>query len=289
MKWLVRDLYTQHVQRKKITNMKLLCVDLDGTLLDSSKNISPATLSAIDEMVAAGNHFAIVTGRPLQSALIVAKENNLSRPGMYVASFNGGQIYDCANEKIIHEERMSLEHFKAVFKKAKEAGLHIHTYDDTHVICDKQSPELDYYLKHIRLEGKIVKDPITYLDKPPIKLIVMSLAGREILESFRDSIMEYTKEKLSSIFSHPTLLEYSSPSLGKGKAVEMLCQLCKVEIADAIAVGDEENDITMLKAAGIGVAMANATELVKQNADYITVNDNDHDGVLEVINKFILK
>lgn len=268
--------------------MKLLCVDLDGTLLDSEKNISNENLRAINEMTEAGHRFAIVTGRPLTSALRVAKENDLSRPGMYVASFNGGQIYDCASEKIIHEERMRMDYAGYVLKKAGEAGLHIHTYDDRNVICEKRTPELEFYLKNTKLESVITDDPLGYLDKPPIKLIVMSMGGRAVLDPFRDSLNEWCEGKLSSVFSHPTLLEYSSPSLGKGKAVEMLCRLCGTDIKDAIACGDEENDLTMLECAGLGVAMNNATEPVKNVAGYITARDNDHDGIAEVIEKFIL-
>ena len=268
--------------------MKLLCVDLDGTLLDSEKNISDGNLAAINEMVARGHRFAIVTGRPLKSALRVAEDNDLCRPGMYVASFNGGQIYDCAGRKIIHEERMDPALAAYVFKKAEEANLHIHTYNDTHVICSRDDEELRFYLKNTKLEAVITDDPLGYLDKPPIKLIVMSMGGREVLEPFRDSLHNWAEGKLSSIFSHPTLLEYSSVSLGKGKAVEMLCKLCDVRIEDSIACGDEENDLTMLEMAGLGVAMQNATDTVKAASGYITENDNDHDGISEVIGKFIL-
>lgn len=268
--------------------MKLLCVDLDGTLLDSEKNISDGNLKAINGMVEAGHRFAIVTGRPLKSALRVAVENNLCRPGMYVASFNGGQIYDCAAGMVIHEERMEMEYARHVFKCAEAAELHIHTYNDTNVVCVRKSPELEFYLKNTRLEADITDDPLGFLDKPPIKLIVMSLKGREILEEFRDGLSQWSDGKLSSIFSHPTLLEYSSPSLGKGKAVGMLCELCGIDISQAIACGDEENDLTMIEAAGLGVAMSNATDVVKETADYITVNDNNHDGIAEVIEKFIL-
>lgn len=268
--------------------MKLLCVDLDGTLLDSEKNISDGNLAAINKMVQAGHRFAIVTGRPLKSALRVAMENNLCRPGMYVASFNGGQIYDPAAGKVIHEERMEMDLARYVFKCAQDAGLHIHTYNDTHVICSAQTPELEFYLKNTRLESVITDDPLGFLDKPPIKLIVMSLKGREVLVPFRDELSIWAEGRLSSIFSHPTLLEYSSPSLGKGKAVAMLCELCGLDISQAIACGDEENDLTMIEAAGLGVAMANATDAVKEAADYITVSDNNHDGIAEVIEKFIL-
>jgi len=267
---------------------KLLCVDLDGTLLDDDKNISRENLDSIEEMLKRGHKFAIVTGRPLASALIVARENNLIREGSYIATFNGGQIYDCSTGKVISEVRMPKEYAQYVFDKAYKAGLHVHTYDDEHVICKRKSPELDFYLGNTKLEGIITEDPLSYIDEAPIKLIVMSMEGRKVLEPFRDSLLEWSEGKLSSIFSNPHLLEYSSPEIGKGEAIRSLGVLLNVDIQDIIACGDEENDLTMIEAAGVGVAMINGTEAVKKTADYITKNNNNENGIKEVIDRFIL-
>jgi len=267
---------------------KLLCVDLDGTLLDDDKNISTGNIKAIEEMIARGHKFAIVTGRPLTSALIVARENGLDREGSFIATFNGGQIYDCSKGCVISETRMPMEYAEYVFKKADEAGLHIHTYDDKNVICASKSPELDFYLKNTKLEGVITENPLDYITKNPIKLIVMSMEGRKVLEPFRDSIAKWCEGKLSSIFSNPHLLEYSSPEIGKGNAIRMLAGILGVDIADVIACGDEENDLSMIEAAGVGVAMVNGTDEVKSVADYITENSNNEDGISEVIARFTL-
>lgn len=267
---------------------KLLCVDLDGTLLDDNKNIGEGNLTAINNMLSRGHQFAIVTGRPLKSALMVARDNNLMREGSYIATFNGGQIYDCSKECVISEERMPMEYAQYVFRAAGEAGLHVHTYNDTHVICARESEELAFYLKNTRLEAIINVDPLSILEKPPVKIIVMSTKGREVLEPFRDNLASWSDGKLSSIFSHPTLLEYSSPAISKGNAVRMLAELCNVDMADTIACGDEENDLSMIEAAGLGVAMINATKAVKNVAGYITENNNNNNGIAEVIEKFVL-
>ena len=126
------------------------------------------------------------------------------------------------------------------------------------------------------------------LDKPPIKLIVMSMKGREVLEEFRDGLAGWSEGRMSSIFSHPTLLEYSLPEISKGNAIHQLAALCGVEVSDTIACGDEENDLSMIEQAGVGVAMKNATDIVKRAADYVTLHTNDEDGISEVIEKFIL-
>lgn len=267
---------------------KLLCVDLDGTLLDDDKNVSSGDKAAILEALENGHKFAIVTGRPLASALKVAKESGLMIEGSYIATFNGGQVYDCSKGEIISEVRMPIEYAEYVFKKAKEAGLHVHTYKDEYVVCDRESDELKFYLKNTKLESIIDDNPLGVLDKNPIKLIVMSLNGREVLEPFRDSLKEWCEGKLSSIFSNPCLLEYSSPDIGKGNAIRQLSKLLSVDICDVIACGDEENDISMIEAAGVGVAMKNATDPVKAVADYITEKTNNEQGIKEVIDRFIL-
>ena len=272
----------------KPCDTKFLFTDLDGTLLDSNKNISRADLDSINRMVDAGHKFAVVTGRPLPSALALCEEYDFIRDGFYIASYNGGLIYDPYNKQTVQELPVPFDYVSPMFAAAGEAGVHIHTYTDTHVVSERQTEKFDYYLKHIKMPGLIVPNVLDALDRPPIKMIVMSLKGREVLNAFRDKMLPFTEGRLTGIFSNDKLLEYAVPENSKGNAVKMLCAHFGIPVSNAIACGDEENDIAMIVDAGIGVVMANGNPEVKAYADYITTHTNDESPMTEVIEKFIL-
>ncbi len=269
-------------------NTKILFTDLDGTLLDDQKKISSYTLDTIHNMLKAGHKFILSSGRPLNSVLMVAKEFGFDGSGSYVSSFNGGLIYDCGANRILLRSAIPMDCAVYLFAEAKKAGLHIHTYSATHIVSRMDTPELKEYQAHIKMPSIISDDIRATLTEEPMKIIVMDLNGRERLEQFRAEHADWAKDKVSSTFSSPRLLEYGSLASTKGNAVKFFCDYYQIPIANTIAVGDEENDTSMIEVAGIGVAMKNGTQITKNTADYVTVNDNNHDGIAEVINKFIL-
>ncbi len=268
--------------------IKILFTDLDGTLLDRDKNISTHTLDMIHHMQAAGHKFVLSSGRPINSVLAVAEQFGFAGPGFYVSAYNGGLIYDCYEKKTLLRSSIPLAYVKYIFDRARDAGRHVHTYSATHIVSQWDTPELNHYKEHIKMPVIVTDDILGTLTEEPMKIIVMDLEGRERLEAFRASMEPWAEGKVSSTFSSPRLLEYGSLASTKGNGIRFLCKYLDIPIENSVAVGDEENDTTMLEAAGVGVAMANGTEIAKKAADYVTVNDNHHDGISEVIEKFIL-
>ncbi|MCR5508054.1 MAG: Cof-type HAD-IIB family hydrolase [Lachnospiraceae bacterium] len=267
---------------------RILFTDLDGTLLDHDKNISPGNLGAIDQLIKAGHKFVIATGRPIQSAIKIARRYNWTGDGYYLASYNGGLIYDCSRNEAIVKYPVRREYVRHILDEAYKSGLHAHTYDDINVVSERDNEELRQYTKAIAVPAVIVPDAVSYLKEDPIKVIVISAASHEVLDSFREHMLPWCSGKLTTVFSHPTLLEFAHPKATKGLAVKFMCGHFGIPLKDSVAAGDEENDITMIEAAGIGAAMSNASGITKAAADYVTENDNDHDGIAEIINKFIL-
>ena len=245
---------------------KILFTDLDGTLLNSNKNISPEDLEAIKELTASGHKFVISTGRPIQSAVKIAQRYGWFGDGYYISSYNGGHILD----------------------EAYRAGIHAHTYDDTYVVSEHDTPELAQYTDAIMVPGIVVENATEYLKEEPIKVIVISYGSHSVLDRFREHMAPWCEGKLTTVFSSPILLEFEDPKSTKGFSVEFMCSHFGIPVSDSVAVGDEENDISMIKAAGLGIAMKNGTEKTKAAADHITENDNDHSGISEIIYKFIL-
>lgn len=267
---------------------KILFTDLDGTLLNSEKNISPEDLKAIEQLTASGHKFVISTGRPIQSAVKIAQKYGWSGEGYYISSYNGGLIYDCSNNEAIIKRPVPLPYVRYILDEAYKAGLHAHTYDDVNVVSEHATKELEEYTRTIMVPGIVVKSATEYLKEEPIKVIVISHESHSVLDKFRDHMAPWCEGKLATVFSSPILLEFENPLATKGFSVEFMCRHFNIPIEDSIAVGDEENDISMIKAAGLGIAMINGTENTKAAADHITENDNDHSGISEIIYKFIL-
>ena len=183
-----------------------------------------------------------------------------------------------------------LEHVY-LFEEGKKCGLYVQTYgeNDT-ILAPYECEELDFYAKGNRnaLGIKICKDVCKELTIEPKKVVFISMK-EEPLVQFQKAHEEWAKGRCQSVFSCKEFLEYLPLGVNKGSAVQSLCEMLNVPIENAYAAGDERNDISMIKAAGVGIAVCNALDEVKAVADYVTENDNEHDAIAEVIDKLMLK
>jgi hypothetical protein len=274
--------------------MKILFTDLDGTLLDDNKDISAEDMSAIRRMIDAGHKFVMTTGRPLTSVKKLADRYGFLEAGFYLVSFNGGLIYDCGEQNAILTRYIPVEEVKAIMDAAHACGMHAHTYSGDLVVSEYETEQLKTYCRLMQMDYVVVKDIREYYGqfinvvvKPPIKVNIITPFDHSSLECFRAEMRKTTAGKLFDVFSKPEMLEFSHMKSNKGDAVRFMADFYKVPMADTIAVGDEENDCPMIEAAGIGVAMANASPVVRNVADYVTERDNNHSGIAEVIEKFV--
>ena len=140
-----------------------------------------------------------------------------------------------------------------------------------------------YYNRVIRRPIIVTNDIVAALPEDPCKVIAIELHDAERLERFRGAIMERFGDTLTTVYSNPYYLEIFRKEAGKGSAVIRLAAHLGIRLEDTIAAGDEQNDISMIEAAGLGIAMCNATEEGKKSADVITAYDNDHDGLAEYL------
>lgn len=268
--------------------MKLLFSDLDETLLSSDKTISQGNLKAIREMTSAGHGFVLCTGRPLYSAVVLAKQYGFVGKGYYIVSYNGGQIVDMSDNRELYHEGISKDVVKFLFEKAHEWDLNVQTYNDDCILVDEDSEYIKWYSDRIRMPYKVTGNVLTALKADPLKCIVAHMTDHEKLEKFRAEVGSMISDVTSNIFSNPVLLEFGSLKASKGIAVEKLAGILGVAIEDTIACGDEENDISMILAAGTGVGMVNAVPSVLEICDVVTKNDNNHDAIAEIINKYVI-
>ncbi len=270
--------------------MKLLFTDLDGTLLTDDKRITPGNYNALMTALEQGHKVVITTGRPLKSAKIQAQKLGLDGDGCYIIAFNGAIVYDCGAEQVIYELPLPLHALYAVVDECNRRGVFVQTYDDVDVVVEPRNAGevVERYCALIDMDWHTVEDIRRNLPKAPAKALVIDFAGREKTSQIEQWIRDNLSDEAECFFSSKFYLEVVHKGMDKGQAVKAMCQRLGVDISDAVAVGDEANDVSMIAAAGVGVAMCNGIPAAKAAADYVTEKDNNHDGIVEIVEKFIL-
>lgn len=268
---------------------RMLFLDLDGTLLSDDKLITPGNRRALEGALRRGHGVIITTGRPLKSAIDQARCLGLDKPGCYLIAFNGAAVYDWEKRALIFSRTLELDTAAQVFALANARKLHVQAYDSQNVLVEKRcdDEEVRWYSAMTHMDFRVIEDVPQGLRETPAKILVIELTDSQRLEQLQQALRQALEGRVDCFFSSGQLLEVVPAGLNKGEAVKMLCRLLDVPIENAVAVGDAANDLSMLRAAGIGVAMANGTAEVKAAADYITQRDNNHDGVAEVVEKFL--
>ncbi|MGN0484717.1 MAG: Cof-type HAD-IIB family hydrolase [Lachnospiraceae bacterium] len=267
---------------------KILYLDLDGTLLKNDKTVSERNRNVIKEALNAGHYIVLATGRPVDSGRRVVKDLGLTLPGCYMIAFNGAVLYDCAADKVLDEHTMAIADVEYLFSKAKSAGIYIQTYSKNYIIAEERTKETQFYIEHSGMRCKVGSVQALIEDEPHKVLLIDLSEKNNKLKKFKADNQAWASEHSDCFFSSPEYLEYCPKGIDKGWGVEYFRKLLNVKKNNTLAIGDGENDIPMLQAAYVGVAMKNADEAVKAVADYVTVYDNNEDGVAEAIEKYVL-
>lgn len=260
--------------------------DLDGTLLDDSKNITPKTWETLKRLTGQGHKLVLNSGRPLKSMLEVLEKQKLHQKGIYIIAYNGGLVYEADTQNAIFEKRLTFEQVRMVMDAAKRFHIHCHTYSQDAIITPEDTPELAYYTRTIHLPAVFRKDVTEGMEKPPHKCIAISLTDHDSLDALRQELLKLSGGTLNLIYSNANYLEIFPYDTSKGIAMHALCDYLQVPICRTLAAGDQQNDISMLRAAGLGIAMSNGSEAVKKSAIAITGDDNNHDGLVPILNQF---
>lgn len=266
---------------------RILFSDLDGTLLNSEKKVSERDREAIRRMTKQGNIFVINTGRPTEASLPIAHELGLNYRGCYLVSYNGGVIIDLSNGTELYDIRLDYGTVEEMFILAKSEDLYIQTYDGNRIVYSRDGKEIfQYRVGKAMSEVFAGDDVISKLHSEPHKCIIIHYTDHDRLEAFRQKYMGRFLNRCDMFFSCPEFLEIMPRGINKGGAIEKLAGYLRIPIENTIAVGDERNDISMIKAAGIGVAMKNSHPDVILAADVVTENDCDHGGIAEIIERY---
>lgn len=253
--------------------------DMDGTLFDEKCIFSDALKDSIREFVERGNFLVPTTGRPYKGTINAFIENDMVLPDMKVICSNGALIIDVETETPVIEFKLTSEEIREVIKKADEVGIYVHSYDDDNIVLREETEETRFYTRKVHMPLKFVDDIADELKDGALKLMCIDLNNKPKLEAFRTWIHENMGDRLQGIFSNDRYMEVLSVKAGKGNGIKAFCRLNHIPIGRTYACGDQENDIDMIKAAGCGVAVANATAEAKAAADVITKDDASHDAL----------
>ncbi|PTY40996.1 Cof-type HAD-IIB family hydrolase [Brachyspira hampsonii] len=256
-----------NVSKEKI---KLIAADLDGTLLNSNKEISEYNQKIIKKLINEYNiDFILSSGRGFDG---VKKYNDILDNSNYSIVMNGSNIIDF-NGNVLYRKRLEENISKGIIKLAENYDVCLHFFDDLKYIVSKEDFPIKSYIQ-IEKTREITVGIENIEDYRFDKIIIFG--NRKILNKLKIDID--SNFDVNSCFSGETLLEVICKDVSKGNALKWICNKKGIDIKNTIAFGDNFNDIEMIEYAGVGVAMGNAEENVKQKADYITLS-NDEDGV----------
>lgn len=267
---------------------KIFFADLDGTLLNDEKKITPLTYETLKAWTQKGHKLVLCSGRAMDSILHVRETLGLGDfPNMYLIGYNGGEIYDCTSKTLLHRVALSYDSVRKCFEIARQYHIHIQTFTDTHILTQKEDEELRFYKKAVHTPVILTDDIMAHLEKEPCKCLAISLKDKELMKNFSDAVTKELGDQVHVMTSTPYFIEMFPISSGKGFSVNWLCSHLNIPLESALAAGDEMNDLSMLEAAGISIAMKNGRDFVKEMADVVTANDNNHDGLVPILQKYI--
>ncbi len=265
---------------------ELIALDLDGTLTNSERKITPQTREAIIDIQKAGKKVIIASGRPDTGVLPIIEELELDKYGSFALTYNGARIRNCKTGEIIYDQPFPAEYIAPIYEIVKE-------YPGIDCFCS--TPEI--YLSGIKvneytkLECKIINMDVTPVEDLvsaitfPINVLIAA-GDPEALIPVEERLKKEYGHVLNIFRSAPFFLEMVSPEINKALTLQKLLDHLQMYASQMIACGDSFNDLPMIELAGLGVAMENGEQAVKDAADFVTYS-NDEDGVLHVINKFM--
>lgn len=264
---------------------QMIVLDLDGTLTNRDKIITPKTKKALMEAQDRGKTVVLASGRPTYGVMPLARELQLEEYGGYILSFNGGTIINCKTEEVVFDCVLPLESNQKIIGLAKEHGVNILTYEGNMIITgDASCPYVEKEAFINRLEVKQVYDMTDYVTFPVVKFLMLD--DGDYLALVEPKVKAALGKNYSVYRSEPYFLEILPKGIDKAQSLARLLELTGLKKEQMIACGDGYNDLSMIQFAGLGVAMENAVLPVRNAADYITLSNND-DGIAHVVEKFM--
>lgn len=266
---------------------KLVAIDMDGTLLKDDKTISERTKNAIQSARAMGVTVVLATGRPIEGVSRYLEELNMYSEHDYVLTYNGALIQRTESKESIAKIALEGSDLHYLKKLSDELEVNIHAFsEEKGLVTPKNSKytEVEADINNIEIH----EINIDTVSNNEVIIKAMMIDEPEILGPAIEKLPKEVFEKYTVVRSTPYFLEFLNKEVNKGVGVEMLAKHLGLKKEEVMTLGDAGNDLHMIEYAGLGIAMGNAFDEVKEAANYIT-DTNENDGVAKAIEKFILE
>jgi len=262
---------------------KLVALDMDGTMLNGDRELSDRVKLAIQQVRKKGVKVVLSSGRNFNGIKRFIDKLGLDE---LVMNLNGALVYDSSGENLVFSESIDSKACKSVIEICEECGAFVILFIGKEAYVDKYTKEAEFFENHDKVKvtpvGMLSK---FYTNQPAAKLMMV---GENVeLQRIRTKIQSSLGDKTNVAFSLPYFLEVYSSKISKGLMLQKVAEYYGIKTEEVIAMGDGENDLSMIEYAGLGIAMGNAMESVKKRADFIT-KSNTEDGVAYALEKFIL-
>ncbi len=264
----------------------LIVSDYDGTLLRSDSTVSAETKEKIHEYIKAGGKFAVCSGRLLESVYNEVKKLELTG---IVGAFQGAVIGDISSGRVLFEGHIPAQSAAKICRKCEELALHTHIYDVENFYTNMADEKLRDYeklcgVKGILLDGESLSERILRTDMKVQKILV--LVDEAEKENVYQMLNQAFGEEFYVTYSAAFLVEITNKNFSKASALEYIANFYNVPLDQTVAVGDNFNDTPMIVRAGLGIAVGNADERLKQVADVIFEATNDENAIGKIIEKY---
>ncbi|TVV26657.1 sugar-phosphatase [Weissella cibaria] len=267
--------------------IKLITIDIDDTLVNTAKQVTPRVKAALNEATAQGVKVVLTTGRPLPGVQEYLDELGLNnRDDQYAVTYNGG-VVQTTSGKALGGQELSYDDYLTLREVANDLGayLQVETLDAAYTTDDT----INYWASR---ENFLIKMPLDVTDMaemdPNDHYVKFMFIGDEAdVDRWREALPQAIRDKYYIVKSTPQHLEFMHKDATKGSGLLALAELLGIDRSETMALGDQQNDLTMIEAAGLGVAMGNAVPEVKAIADVETTTQNE-DGVGVAVEKWVL-
>ena len=267
--------------------IKLITIDIDDTLVNTAKQVTPRVKAALQEATAQGVKVVLTTGRPLPGVQEYLDELGLNhQDDQYAITYNGGVVQTTNGEELGGKE-LAYSDYLRLREIADELGayLQVETIDAAYT----SAKEINYWAsrENFLIKMPLFIKPVDEMDPNDHYVKFMFIGDEADIDAWRDALPNDVKEAYYIVKSTPQHLEFMHKDATKGSGLLTLADKLGIDQSETMALGDQQNDITMIEAAGLGVAMGNAVPEVKAVADVETTTQNT-DGVGVAVEKWVL-
>lgn len=267
---------------------KIIACDLDETLLDKQHLIPERNIRAIEKARALGVKFVPATGRGFVSVARTLKDLGLyDKEQEYVISFNGGAITENKDSRLLHFDGLDFDVADQLYRRGQAYDVCIHVYTKDTVYAWNITPQELTYLSGNMDITVTAETTLDFLRGQEVVKVLYMNQDREYLQQIERDLSDITQD-VDVSYSSNRYIEFNHKGVTKGNGLLALARLLGVEPSETIAIGDNFNDLSMIRAAGLGVGVQNTVPAMKQDCDFITDATNDEGAVGEVIERFIL-